>query len=63
VVAGPAEATAIGNILVQAIALGLVSSLEQARELIRRSVALETYEPRSTHEWDVVGRMAQRSWA
>jgi len=63
VVAGPAEATAIGNILVQAIALGLVSSLEQARELIRRSVALETYEPRSTHEWDVVGQMAQRSWA
>ena len=58
-----AEATAIGNILVQAIALGLVSSLEQARELIRRSVALETYEPRSTHEWDVVGHMAQRSWA
>ena len=63
VVAGPVEATAIGNILVQAIALGLVSTLEQARELVRRSVALETYEPKSTHEWDVVGHKAQRSWA
>ena len=63
VVAGPIEATAIGNILVQAMALGLVSTLEQAREVVRRSVALETYEPKSTHEWDVASHMEQRSWA
>lgn len=63
VVAGPAEATSLGNLLVQAIALGLVSSLQQARELIRRSVALETYEPKSTHEWDIAAHMEQRSWA
>ena len=63
VVAGPAEATSLGNLLVQAIALNLVSSLEQARELVRRSVALELYEPKSTHEWDIAGHTEQRSWA
>jgi rhamnulokinase len=63
VVAGPVEATAIGNLLVQAMALGLISTLGQAREVVRRSVVLETYEPKSTHEWDVASHMEQRSWA
>jgi len=63
VVAGPVEATAIGNVLVQAMALGLISTLEQARDVVRRSVALQTYEPTSTDEWDKAGHMAQRSWA
>jgi rhamnulokinase len=52
VIAGPVEATAIGNILVQATTLGLVSSLDQARQLVKRSVALETYEPESTNRWE-----------
>lgn len=63
VVAGPVEATAIGNLLVQAMALGLVSTLEQARDVVRRSVVLQTYEPKSPHEWDIAGQMGQRSWA
>jgi len=63
VVAGPVEATAIGNLIVQAMALGLISTLEQAREVVRRSVALETYEPKSTHEWDKAVHIAQRSGA
>jgi rhamnulokinase len=63
VVAGPVEATAMGNLLVQAMALGRISTLEQARELVRRSVALETYEPKSTHEWDIAAHTEQRSWA
>jgi len=62
VVAGPVEATAIGNLLVQAMALGLISTLEQARDVARRSVALQTYEPQSTDEWDKAGHTAQRSW-
>ncbi|NIV36857.1 MAG: rhamnulokinase, partial [Anaerolineae bacterium] len=37
VIAGPVEATAIGNILVQALALGHVASLSEARALVRRS--------------------------
>ena len=63
VVAGPVEATAIGNLIVQAMALGLISTLEQARDVVRRSVALETYEPKSTHEWDKAVHIAQRSGA
>lgn len=45
VVAGPAEATAIGNILVQAIALGHLESLAEARALVRASFEVETYWP------------------
>jgi rhamnulokinase len=52
VIAGPAEATAIGNLMVQAIALGLVSSLADAREMVRRSVTLDVYEPTATESWE-----------
>ena len=52
VVAGPAEATALGNLLVQAIALGLVSSLDEARQVVRRSVELQTYDPMSADVWE-----------
>jgi rhamnulokinase len=50
VVAGPAEATALGNLAMQALALGQLASLDQARELITRSVAPETFEPRPAPE-------------
>ena len=43
VVAGPVEATAAGNILVQAIGAGVLPSLEEAREVVRRSFPLKTY--------------------
>lgn len=46
VLAGPAEATALGNVLVQAIALGHVENLAQARALSLASVAPVRYEPR-----------------
>ncbi|MDR3366657.1 MAG: rhamnulokinase [Prevotellaceae bacterium] len=52
VVAGPSEATAIGNIMVQAMAAGCVKSTDEAREVIRASVQLETYRPQDTDEWD-----------
>jgi rhamnulokinase len=52
VLAGPVEATAIGNVMLQAIALGLVDSLEQARELVRRSSEVGAYEPQSTEMWE-----------
>lgn len=45
VLAGPAEATAVGNLLVQAIALGEVASVAEGRELVRRSFPPETYQP------------------
>lgn len=47
VYAGPAEATATGNILVQAMAFNRVSSLEELREIVRRSFRLNQYNPRN----------------
>lgn len=46
VIAGPAEATAAGNVLVQAIGAGLVSGVSEAREIVRRSFPIQVYEPR-----------------
>jgi rhamnulokinase len=46
VVAGPVEATAAGNVAMQAMALGELGSLAEARELVRRSLDVESYEPR-----------------
>jgi rhamnulokinase len=45
VIAGPVEATAIGNLIVQAMALGVVGSLQQGRELVRHSFEVTVYEP------------------
>jgi rhamnulokinase len=45
VITGPVEATATGNLLVQAIALGEISSLREAREIVRNSFEVNTYEP------------------
>lgn len=52
VIAGPVEATAIGNILVQAMATGDVGSLADAREIVRASFDVKRYEPRDTRRWD-----------
>jgi rhamnulokinase len=46
VLAGPEEATALGNVLVQARALGEVGSLAEMRELVSRSAVVVRYEPR-----------------
>lgn len=51
VLAGPVEATAIGNLLVQAIGLKLVGSLAEGREVVRRSFELKHYEPRNSAAW------------
>ncbi len=52
VLAGPVEATAMGNLLMQMRTAGIVRSLEEMREVVRRSVTLERYEPRDTALWD-----------
>jgi len=51
VLAGPAEATLLGNLLVQAIALGELASLGEARELVRRSFAPDVHEPADEAAW------------
>ena len=52
VIAGPVEATAIGNILMQAIGLRHLSSLEEGRSLVRRSFDVTFFEPRTSPAWD-----------
>lgn len=50
--AGPIEATAYGNILVQMLAKGAVASVEEGRQLIRKSAKIRRYEPNGCKEWD-----------
>jgi len=50
--AGPVEATAAGNILLQLIADGRLAGREEARALVRRSFPAKTFEPRDTASWD-----------
>lgn len=52
VVAGPTEGSAIGNIAVQLMALGHIGSLAEARDVIRASFPLQTYEPREPEAWE-----------
>lgn len=52
VIAGPVEATAIGNVLVQAIALSHLDSLSDARRVIRNSFPLQTFQPKPLDDWD-----------
>lgn len=52
VLAGPGEATAIGNIMIQAKGIGLVSSLQEIRNVIRQSVAIETFYPAEEELWN-----------
>jgi len=52
VLAGPVEATALGNIALQMIATGGASSLADARAIIDRSFPTERFEPADTDRWD-----------
>lgn len=51
VIAGPVEATATGNLLMQLIGSGTLASIEEARGLVRASVPLKRYEPRHPDRW------------
>ena len=56
VVAGPAEATALGNIAMQMLATGAVGSLAEARDIIDRSFPVERFEPVAHDRWDAHSR-------
>ena len=51
VLAGPAEATATGNLLVQAIASGRLASIEEGRRLVFESARPRRFEPRVSPAW------------
>ncbi|MEY2408002.1 MAG: rhamnulokinase, partial [Verrucomicrobiota bacterium] len=50
--AGPIEATALGNVAVQAIALGHLPSIQAAREIIRSSSEIRIFHPRDVSDWN-----------
>ncbi|NOZ60721.1 MAG: rhamnulokinase [Calditrichaeota bacterium] len=52
VIAGPAEATALGNIVVQAIAKKELNSVEEGRELIANSFELKEFTPENRNQWE-----------
>ena len=53
VISGPSEATAIGNVMIQAMAAGLVSSLKEMRSIISNSIDTMEYLPQSVVEWEM----------
>jgi len=60
VIAGPIEATGVGNVVVQMMAAGDLSSLADARQLITDSFEPKRYQPRKTSQWDeAYGRMLE----
>lgn len=52
VVAGPVEASSIGNILVQAMALGRIKDLKEIRSIVKASFPIFTYTPENKEQWD-----------
>lgn len=52
VIAGPIEATAIGNVMMQAVAAGDVGSIAEARQIVRASFNVEEYQPQNPGPWD-----------
>ena len=51
--AGPSEGTALGNIMLQAKAFGLVKTVQEMRDMIASSIELAEFEPRDAEEWDI----------
>jgi len=52
VIAGPAETTAIGNILVQALALGEIKNINELRKVVKNSFQVKEYFPNNIDEWN-----------
>ena len=52
VVAGPVEATALGNIILQLIALGEIESIDQGRQIIAKTEKVKVFEEPHTPDWD-----------
>lgn len=52
VIAGPSEATAIGNVMIQAIASGAASDILSMRKLVNQSISLTKFKPQDTAAWD-----------
>jgi len=58
--AGPAEATAVGNLMVQALGLGIIKSLHDALPIIKKAFPIKVYNPRDIGAWDNAFQQFQR---
>lgn len=56
VVAGPSEATAIGNVMVQAMAAGVATDVAGMRKLVHSISSLKTFQPEDTDAWEAAYR-------
>ncbi|WP_241154826.1 rhamnulokinase family protein [Halorubrum sp. CSM-61] len=56
VIAGPVEATAVGNLLTQAVAVGTLADIESGRNLVETEFGVVTYEPTTTDGWEQTKR-------
>jgi rhamnulokinase len=63
VIAGPVEAAEIGNLAVQALAIGELASIVEVRELVGRSFMTQTYEPHARAPWDEAYTRLERAAA
>lgn len=60
VITGPVEATALGNVLIQARTSGAVGSLAEIRSVVKASSAVQTYEPKDQGQWsEALGRFRE----
>ena len=60
VLSGPAEATAMGNLLMQAMGKGQIGSLDELRDVVRASTAIKTYSPTDADAWEEAFEKFQR---
>ena len=63
VVAGPVEATAVGNVLLQALALGHIADHAELRRIVKTSFPVETFTPRTAARWAEAHAHASKSSA
>lgn len=54
VYAGPSEATAVGNFMVQALGIGAIDSMDEAQALIKSAFPIALYEPADVNAWNAV---------
>jgi rhamnulokinase len=60
VIAGPDEATALGNAFVQFRSLELIKNIAEARKILSESIKMERYEAESQSDWDAAyGRFTE----
>ena len=50
--AGPVEATSIGNVVVQAMAMGAIKDISEGRKVVKNSFDIAVYEPQDSSDWD-----------